>query len=150
MTPEPAEHDRFHGYVHALSQVTDDDECDLLTIVLSDPDRAMAHSAVIGHLDRQAASLGSGEAFADWSRRIAPVLEGHDLPKRRLGEWVLLKGIESGQPWNTSDLIESSNWLQNTLAEHTGAREALAVLAENGRTNRIQNTARTSLKRGHG
>ena len=110
----------------------------------------MAHSAVIGHLDHRAASLGPGEAFADWSRRIAPVLQGHDLPERRLVEWSLLKGIESGQPWNTSDLIEASNWLQHKLAEHTGPREALAVLAENGRTNRIRNTARSSLSREHG
>ncbi len=74
MTPEPAEHTRFHGYVHALSQVSDADECDLLAVILDDPDRAMADSAVIGHLDHRGAPLGAGETFADWSLQIARVL----------------------------------------------------------------------------
>lgn len=103
MTPEPAEHTRFHGYVHALSQVSDADECDLLAVVFDDPDRAMADSAVIGHPDRRGAAPGVGETFADWSLRIARVLEGHDLPERRLGAWSLLREIDSGQSWNTAD-----------------------------------------------
>jgi hypothetical protein len=39
--------------------------------------------------DDEAGSLGREEAFAYWSQRIAQVLDGHDLPERRLGEWVL-------------------------------------------------------------
>ena len=36
---EPAEHRRFRGYLHALGQVHDADETDLVTRVLADPDR---------------------------------------------------------------------------------------------------------------
>jgi hypothetical protein len=147
VTTEPAEHSRFHGYVHALSQVSDADECDVLVEVLSDPDRAMADSAVIGHLDRRAAALDRGESFTAWSRRIAGVLRGRELPERRLHEWTLLKDIDSADPWSTADLIEASDWLQRRIAEHTGSQQALTVLADQGRTSRIRDTAHTRLGR---
>lgn len=136
MTTEPAEHARFHAYVHALSQVSDDDERGPLAVVLAGPGRAAADSAVPGHLDRRAAVLGQGKTFGDWSRRIAQVLEGHALPERRLHEWSLLKEIDLGQSWNTAALVAASDWLQRRLAEHTGSQEALTILAENGRTSR--------------
>jgi hypothetical protein len=147
VTPEPAEHARFHGYVRALSQVSDADECDVVAAVLRDPDRAMADSAVLGHLDCCAAALDEGEAFADRSHRIAPVLDGHELSERRLREWSLLKEIDSGQPWSTADLVVASDWLQLRVAERAGSREALAVVAEHGRTSRIRNTVRSRLDR---
>jgi hypothetical protein len=107
----------------------------------------MADSAVIGHLDHRGAALGVGETFADWSLRIARVLEGHDLPERRLCAWSLPREIDSGQSWNTADLVGASDWLQHRLAEHAGSPEALAVLAEQGRTSRIRNTACSRLCR---
>lgn len=146
MTTEPAEHARFHDYVQALSQVADADESGLLTVVLSDPDRAMAESAVIGHLDRRAAALPDGWSFTDWSRQIAPILDGHDVPERRLREWSLLKEIDSGRPWKIADLIEASDWLQRRIADGSASQEALSVLADNGRTSRIRNSARSRIR----
>lgn len=147
MSIEPAEHARFHGYVRALAQVSDADECDLLARVLSDPDRAMADSAVIGHLDHWAAALGDDASFNAWSQRIARIIDGHELPERRLHEWSLLNEIDSGRPWNTADLIEGSHWLQRRLAERTDSRQALTALANQGRTSRIRKTARSRLGR---
>ncbi len=145
MSTEPAEHARFHGYVRAFAHVPDVDECAVLAHVLGDPDRAMADSAVIGHLDRRAAALCDDASFIAWSQRIARVLDGHQLPERRLREWSLLNEIDSGRPWNTADLIEASDWLQRRLAEHTESQQALTTLANHGRTNRTRNTARTRL-----
>ena len=145
MSIEPAEHARLHGYVRALAQVSDIDECELLAHVLSDPNRAMSDSAVIGHLDRRAAALCDDASFIAWSQWIARVLDGHQLPERRLREWSLLNEIDSGRPWNTAYLIEVSDWLQRRLAERTDSRQALTALANQGRTNRIRNTARTRL-----
>jgi len=63
----------------------------------------------------------------------------------RLRDWALLKTIDSAKPWNVADLREASNWLQRKLAERTRSPEALAVLAEHGRTNRIRTLARSRL-----
>ena len=87
MSGGPAEHARFHGYIRALSQVADADERDLVRTVLDDPDRAVAQSAVIRQIDRRAEQLGSGERYAQWHERIAPVVQGHELLLRRLQEW---------------------------------------------------------------
>jgi hypothetical protein len=38
MSGGPAEHVRFRGYIRALSQVADADECDLVRVVLADLD----------------------------------------------------------------------------------------------------------------
>lgn len=145
MSTEPAEHARFRGYVHALAQVPDADECDVLAHVLGDPDRAMADSAVIGHLDRRAAALGDDTSFSTWSQRIALVIRGRELPEHRLREWSLLKEIDAGRRWDTADLVEASDWLQRRLAEHTNSQQALTTLTDHGRTNRIRNTARSRL-----
>jgi hypothetical protein len=127
--------------------VSDADECDLLGTILGDPDRTMAESSVIRHLDHKAVALGDGDALAEWSRRIAPALDRHELPKRRLRDWSLFTAIAAGRPWSATDLVESSNWLQRKVAEHTGSPEALAVFAEQGRTNRVRTSARSRLNR---
>jgi hypothetical protein len=147
VSTEPAEHVRFRNYVDTLAHVSDADECEVLAHVLSDPDRVMADSAVIGHLDRRAATLEGGASFSAWSQQIARVLRGRELPERRLREWSLLKEIDSGRPWSIADLIAASDWLQRRLAEHTGSERALTALAEQGRTRRIKNTARSRLGR---
>lgn len=44
----------------------DPDEVDLVSRVLTDPDRTMAQSAVLRHLDRRAASLCLGPSYEGW------------------------------------------------------------------------------------
>nr|WTB35482.1 hypothetical protein OG781_43945 [Streptomyces sp. NBC_00830] len=39
------------------------------------------------------------------------------------------------------------DWLQRKIVESLDSSDALAVLAESGRTRRLQNTARTTLTR---
>lgn len=145
VTTEPAEHVRFRAYVRALSQVSDAEEFALLAEVLEDPDRTVADAAVLGHLDRRAVALADPEEFTTWSRQIAGILRGRELPGRRLREWSVLKDIDSGQSWSTAELIEASDWLQRRLAEHSGSHLALTVLADQGRTRRTRNTARARL-----
>jgi hypothetical protein len=141
---EPAEHERFRAHLSALAEISDADECVLLSEVLRDSDRIMAESVVIQHLDRRAAALDAGR-FTLWSRRIAPILCGHELPERRLREWSLFNAIDSGVGWSVADLLSASDWLQRTTAQQSSARAALAVLAAQGRTRRIRNTARSRL-----
>jgi hypothetical protein len=145
MSAGPAEHARFHGYIRALSQVAGADERDLVRTVLTDPDHAVAQSAVIRHIDRMSEHLGSDERYAQWHGRIAPVVEGHELLRRRLQEWALFKAIVGENAWSTSDLADASNWLQRKVAERAHSPRALATLAEHGRTNRVRATARSRL-----
>ncbi|MBR7839619.1 hypothetical protein KDL01_40580 [Actinospica durhamensis] len=148
MSGDPAEHARFHGYVRALSQVADVDECDLVRTVLADPDHVMAQSAVIRHIDRTAERLGSDGGYLRWRERIAPVVQGDqgdELLRRRLQEWTLFKAILGENAWSGADLVDASNWLQLKVAERALTPRALATLAERGRTNRIRTTARARL-----
>ncbi|WP_051450546.1 hypothetical protein [Actinospica robiniae] len=147
----PAEHARFHGYIRALSQVgdgvVDADECDLIRTVLQDPDRAVAESAVMQHIDGMAERVESAEQYAGWRSSIAPVVEDRELLRRRLAEWALFKAIAGDSAWSTAELADASDWLQRKVAEHAHSRRALAALAEGGRTNRVRATARSRLNR---
>jgi hypothetical protein len=146
MSGGPAEHARFHGYIRALFQVADANECDLVRTVLDDPDHAVAQSAVIRHIDRTAEQLGSdGDRYAQWHERIAPVIQGHELIRRRLEEWSLFNAIIGENAWSTADLADASNWLQRKVAERAHSPQALATLTEHGRTKRVRATARSRL-----
>lgn len=142
---EPAEHGRFHGHLEALSQVRDADESDLVTRVLADPDQAMAQSAVVRHLDRRAADLCPGPAYEPWAQSMARTTSGYPFLERRLREWTLFRAITLGLPWQQDALVESSDWLQRKVAVALNA-DALALLAEHGRTRRIRNAARSRLE----
>ncbi|SDP44010.1 hypothetical protein [Actinacidiphila guanduensis] len=65
----PGEHVRFAAYLDELQQVSDADEVDLVSRVLTDPNRTMAQSALLRHLDRRAASLYPGPAYEGGCRR---------------------------------------------------------------------------------
>lgn len=139
---EPDEHIRFAAYLDELRQVGDGDEADLVIRVLGDPDRTMARSAVLRHLDRRSAALLLGSAYEGWARDIAPLLIGHPLLTARLREWSLLRAITLKRAWHPADLLASSNWLQLKAAESSA--EAAEILAEGGRTRRIRNSAKTA------
>jgi hypothetical protein len=143
---EPAEHGRFHAYLSALAEISDADECELLSDVLGDSNRPMAEAAVIQHLDRRAAALDT-DRYARWNQRIAPILRGRELPERRLREWSLFNAINSGVEWSVADLLSASDWLQRKTAQQSSTRAALTILAAQGRTRRIRNTARSRLSR---
>ncbi|MEU1598358.1 hypothetical protein ABZ468_37465 [Streptomyces sp. NPDC005708] len=69
----------------------------------------------------------------------------HPTSTRRLQEWTLFRTITLRQSWRPDALLASSDWLQRKTAATSNA-DAIEILAERGRTKRIRNTARTSLK----
>lgn len=142
----PDEHARFAAYLTALEHVTGPDEPEAVGHVLSDPDRPMAESAVLRHLDRRADGLLPGDAYDDWTEAMTRAVADRPFLTRRLREWSLFRAIALGQSWRPDDLLTSSNWLQLRTAGGTNA-EALGILTEGGRTRRIRNTARATLNR---
>ncbi|MFF7262009.1 hypothetical protein ACFZCL_17225 [Streptomyces sp. NPDC008159] len=141
----PDEHVRFAAYLDKLGHVADADEADLLSRVLTDPDRTMARSAVLRHLDRRAADLHPGPAYEEWAREMTRVTIDHPHLAQRLREWSIFRAVTLRLPWQPDDLLASSDWLQLKTAAGTNA-EAVELLAEAGRTKRIRHTARTGLK----
>ncbi|WP_328494721.1 hypothetical protein OHS59_19715 [Streptomyces sp. NBC_00414] len=141
---EPAEHLRFRDYLSGLGQVSEADEEDLVSAVLTDSDRTMAQSAVLRHLDHRAADLHSGSAYESWAERMRRATARHPFLTRRLDEWSLLRAVTLGRPWHSEALLESSDWAQLKTSESSNTA-ALELLATRGRTKRIRNTARTNL-----
>ncbi|MFD5738202.1 hypothetical protein ACFXJM_09095 [Streptomyces massasporeus] len=142
----PAEHARYAAYLVELEGVADADEAELVAGVLADPDRVMAGAAVVRHLDRRAAELLSTPLWEEWAEVMARVVTGHPFLVRRLEEWALFRAVALRLPWHRDDLLAASDWLQLKAADGT-TPEALRLLAESGRTKRIRNTARESLRR---
>ncbi|ANH94335.1 hypothetical protein ACIGZH_24865 [Streptomyces sp. NPDC058319] len=140
----PDEHVRFAAYLDKLQQVAEVDEVDLVRRVLTDPDRTMAKSAVLRHLDRRAAGLYACPAYEEWAQAMTQATIDHSFLAQRLREWSLFRAVTLKLPWQPDDLLASSNWLQLKTAAGTNT-EAIEILAEAGRTKRIRNTARTSL-----
>ncbi|TCN42917.1 hypothetical protein EV644_102447 [Kribbella orskensis] len=70
----PDEHLRFARYLQELADVLPEEEAGLVAMVLRDPDRTMAQSAVVRHLDRRAAQLLADATFPDWRRAMSTVI----------------------------------------------------------------------------
>ncbi|MFF0143473.1 hypothetical protein ACFYRN_44680 [Streptomyces sp. NPDC005227] len=143
---EPDEHLRFWNYLSELEQVAQADEVDLVSGVLTDPVQAMAQSAVLRHLDRQAADLHCGPDYESWAEKMTQATTRYPFLTQRLHEWSLFRAATLRQPWRPDALLDSSNWLQLKTAEASNAA-ALEILADGGRTKRIRNTARINLKK---
>ncbi|MGW2592499.1 hypothetical protein ACWCXC_19795 [Streptomyces sp. NPDC001515] len=142
----PDEHARFTAYLDQLNRVPDPDEADLVRRVLTDPDRTMAQSAVLRHLDRRAAGLYPGPRYEGWAQAMDRATDGHAFLAQRLREWSLFRAIALELPWQPDDLLASSNWLQLKSAAGTNT-EALGILTDAGRTKRIRVTAKATLRR---
>ncbi|MGC0418613.1 hypothetical protein [Embleya sp. AB8] len=142
---EPAEHLRFWDYLRELEQVAEADEVGLVAEVLTDPVQEMAQSAVLRHLDRRAADLHPEPAYEPWVEKMTQATTRYPRLTRRLHDWSFFRAITLRQPWSPDALHDSSDWLQLKTASASNTT-ALELLAEAGRTNRIRNTAKTSLK----
>ncbi|AUI59427.1 hypothetical protein B1H26_19410 [Amycolatopsis sp. BJA-103] len=138
---EPPEHARYERHRLALAAVTEHDEAALVGAVLDDPDRVMAEAAIAGHIDARAAALHPLPSYPAWSETIAELIEDRPFLVRRLGEWTLFRAIALGDPWQAEDLTEATDWLQRKVSDSSASAEALAVLAERGRTKRVRNAA---------
>ncbi|GAA1184897.1 hypothetical protein F4556_006194 [Kitasatospora gansuensis] len=139
--PLPDEHARYAAYLAAFAAVRPEDEFALVATVLRDPDQSMAESAVIEHIGHRAAALHAGPAFGAWAEQMAAAVDRYPFAHRRIQEWSLWSAVALDTPWDAATLAEASNWLQLRVAETVASREALAVLAESGRTRRIRNIA---------
>ncbi|MEV6827776.1 hypothetical protein [Amycolatopsis sp. NPDC051102] len=119
------EHERYARYLLEFANVADDDEPELVRAVLTDPDRVMAESATVRHIDLRAAALLATPGF----------------PARRLREWVLLRAVTLDEGRRESDLTSASDRLQRRACAEPAARAALTVPAEQGRTRRVRAAA---------
>src|ERR1700677_656671 len=134
--PAADEHQRFARYQQHLAQVRQKDETGLVSVILRDPDTAMAQSAVGLHMDRRAAQLLTGATFPDWARGMASVIAEREFLTLRLREWVLLNSISNGDAWTEEEVIAASDWFQRKAAEIVTTSAVLALLASRGRTRR--------------
>ncbi|WKX09485.1 hypothetical protein [Streptomyces sp. NL15-2K] len=129
-----------------MEQVTASDEPDLIRRILADPDQTMARSAIVRHIDRQAATRYSTPAYDAWAESVAQATAGNPFLTQRLRDWALLRSIAVTQQWDPASLAEAPNWLQLKIAATPAIPSAaLTLLAAEGRTKRIRHTARMSL-----
>ncbi|GGR67383.1 hypothetical protein GCM10010269_02690 [Streptomyces humidus] len=161
---EPPEHARFAAYLEALARVPAAEETSLVRRVLTDEDATMARSAVVRHLDRTAtefprATVADDESWQAWTKVMKEAVEeavGEDaFLTTRLSEWTLLRALTapSGPRARTpptaapvtatvAALGTASDWLQRRLVEAVDASpQALAFLAEHGRTKKVRAAA---------
>lgn len=145
--PDPDEHIRFARYRRALGPVAPEDAADLVARVLTDPDPAMANSAVCEYLDRRAAELLTDPGYPAWCRELTGPVAVDGFTARRLRERSLLRAIAVDEPWDAEELLAASTWLQPRVAEGSLAPAALAVLAGDGRTRRVRTIAGSRIPR---
>ncbi|MFJ3831070.1 hypothetical protein ACIPWI_24330 [Streptomyces sp. NPDC090046] len=144
----PPEHWRYARHLESLAAAPGGSgEAEVVADVLCDPDRVMAESAVVTHLDRRAVQLLADEEFPAWARAMAEVLAGRPFPERRLREWNLLKTVTRGEPWAADELTAASDWCQRTAVRLLTSYEALSLLATDARTRRVRNAATERLRR---
>ncbi|MGW1326597.1 hypothetical protein ACWD64_29130 [Streptomyces antibioticus] len=147
-TLEPAEHTRFTEHLHALATVHPAEEAALIHRILTDdPDRTMARSAVLRHLDRRGEELREAPESArnEWRATMTKALTTADDPylTDRLADWTFLHTL----PEDPAPLSTASTWLQRRLAETPGTPTPLLThLSEHGRTRRIRTAAARALR----
>ena len=145
----PEEHLRFGRYLQELADVLPEDEAGLVELVLRDPDRTMAQSAVVRQLDRRAAQLLADATFPDWRRAMSTVIVDREFLVHRLREWTLLRSIAIDDSWRPDDLVAASDWFQRTAAQMLTSPAALRLLADEGRTRRVRAAANRRLAEQH-
>ncbi|CAM5554301.1 hypothetical protein [Streptomyces avidinii] len=146
----PPEHWRYARHLEELAVAPDrgaEAEVEVVAAVLRDPDRVMAESAVVTHLDRRAAQLLDDDRFPAWAGDMAAALAGRPFPERRLREWSLLTAVTRDEPWSAEELTAASDWCQRTAVRLLASYEALSLLATAARTRRVRNAAADRLRR---
>jgi hypothetical protein len=134
---------RGQVYLAALTAAPDDQVSALVALVLGDPDRVMAESAMVSYLDSQASRLRSADSFGAWAAGIAGMVGEQSFLARRIREWHLFKALMDGANADPQTLAAASNWLQHKVVDEAQSAEVLTVMGEVGRTKRVRNLART-------
>ncbi|MER5410859.1 hypothetical protein [Streptomyces sp. NPDC002769] len=143
------EHQRFARYLDELAAVRDEDEAELVTRILRDPDTTMAQSAIVRHLDRRAAQLLTDDGFTSWAHAMAEVSAEREFLPHRLREWTLLRSITTGEPRSSEEVTTGSDWFQRKAVETVPSPVVLTLLAESGRTRRVRANASHRLRQRH-
>ncbi|MQY13755.1 hypothetical protein SRB5_39070 [Streptomyces sp. RB5] len=140
------EHVRFWAYQEALRGVADlEDEVRLVGRILADPDQGMATGTISWHLSKRVPEVVDRPDFGDWLRAMAEAVREYPWLTQRLDEWMLARAIAVGEPWEPAALADAAQWVQRMVAETFDVPEALAVLAESGRSKKIRNIAGSRL-----
>ncbi|HEV7899172.1 MAG TPA: hypothetical protein VGP31_15160 [Planosporangium sp.] len=137
------EHERQRVYLAALAAVPAAGEAETIALVLRDPDRVMAESVLMSHIDRQASRLASSGSFAAWAAGLAGLVGQESFPARRIREWRLFKTVMDGGNADAATLADSSNWLQRKIVDEAVSPTVLDTMGEVGRTKRVRNLAKT-------
>lgn len=72
---------------------------------------------------------------------MAASVRERPFPVARIAEWLLYRNIALDRPWKPDHLLRASIWLQLRVATNLSNPDALAILAENGRAERIRELA---------
>jgi hypothetical protein len=120
--------------------VTDnpDDEFIAVAVMLADPDTSAGDAALLAHIDQRAQELLAEPEFDGWWRDMAASVRERPFPVARIAEWLLYRNIALDRPWKQDHLLRASGWLQQRVATNLANADALAILAEQGRAERIR------------
>jgi hypothetical protein len=119
----------------------DDDEFVAVAVMLADPDTSSGDAALLAHIDQRAAQLYATPEFDSWWRDMAASVRERPFPVARIAEWLLYRNIALDRPWKSDHLLRASVWLQQRVATDLPSAEALRILAEQGRAERIRRIA---------
>jgi hypothetical protein len=136
---EPEDHQRHLAHLSALADAPN--EFAAIAVVLADPNTGAADSALITHIDRRAEELLATPEFDTWWRDMAATVRGRPFPVARIAEWLLYRNIALDRTWRPEHLRRASIWLQLRVATNLSSADALKILAEQGRTERVRTTA---------
>ena len=115
-----------------------DDEFMAVAVMLADPDTSAGDAALLAHIDQRAEQLYATPEFDAWWRDMAASVRERPFPVARIAEWLLYRNIALHRPWKPEHLLRASGWLQQRVATNLSNPDALALLAENGRAERIR------------
>jgi hypothetical protein len=120
--------------------VTDnpDEEFIAVAVMLADPDTSAGDAALLAHIDQRAQELLAEPEFDAWWRGMAASVRERPFPVARIAEWLLYRNIALDRPWKPDHLLRASGWLQQRVATDLDNADALAILAERGRAERIR------------
>src|SRR5437660_772061 len=109
-----------------------------VAVMLGDPDTSAGDAALLAHIDQRAVRLYATPEFDEWWRAMAASVRERPFPVARIAEWLLYRNIALDRPWKPDHLVRASAWLQQRVARELSNATALAILAEQGRAERIR------------
>jgi hypothetical protein len=145
VSDEHVRHQFYKDVIDSLERAAD--IRDLVDALSRDPDTVMASAAATYLVDSVARRNDRISDFASWGQLAGRLLEEFEFPRKRFGEWLVYKRIQSGDADAIREALRGSDWLQKKLAAECAELPVLEMLAEEGRTKRIRSLASQGLKK---